>query len=176
MVIDNSPFMVGKFEKVSYEEFLKTFTNYFPSYTFAEGDVFATYEDIALPERKTVGSAGYDFCMPVSLIMSPMVSYTIPTGIKCKINAGWWLSIMVRSSLGTKYGLSFENTIPVIDSDYYNCEENEGHILLKVSVKNPLRLNAGDRFCQGIFLPYGITEDDAAWKQRYGGIGSTGNK
>ena len=66
------------------------------------------------------------------------------------------------------------NTIGIIDSDYYNSD-NEGHIMVKFSVDRPLTLHKGDKFCQGIFILYGVTFDDNADGIRNGGFGSTGN-
>ena len=89
----------------------------------------------------------------------------------------WVLSLYPRSGLGFKYRLQLNNTVGIIDSDYY-YSDNEGHIFAKLTNDSnegkALSLNAGDGFMQGIFLPYGITEDDAADGTRNGGFGSTG--
>lgn len=134
----------------------------------------AKYEDIVLPIRKTAGSAGYDLIMSKGLTIPPKTTITIPTGIRCSINSDYVLLFFPRSSLGFKYGMRIVNTVPVIDSDYFNAE-NEGHILIRV--ENPsdkeIVIKPGDGLCQGIFLPFGITTDDAADGVRTGGIGST---
>lgn len=55
--------------------------------------------------------------------------------------------------------------------------DNEGHIFVKITNDSrdgkSLVVNAGDKFAQAIFLPYGITYDDAASGIRNGGFGST---
>ena len=171
---------VGKFEKVSFDEFFKACKKRCDDLT--EEKIRIIYDDIKLPERKTAGAAGYDFYLPQAECFKPGVINKIPTGIKCKIEPGWWLSLMVRSSLGTKHNLRFANTIPVIDSDYYGCEENEGHIFLPVVmdatcpdgiVTKEFIAAPGERLCQGIFLPYGITVGDTTSASRTGGFGST---
>ena len=90
---------------------------------------------------------------------------------------GWVLQIYPRSGLGFKFRLQLNNTVGIIDSDYY-YSDNEGHILIKVTNTNTeektLSLKAGDGFAQGIFLPFGITEDDNVSTVRNGGFGSTG--
>lgn len=130
----------------------------------------------ALPRRATTGSAGYDFHIPCNLTIAPGETVKIPTGIRVKMAEGWVLQIFPRSGLGFKYRLQLNNTVGIIDSDYY-FSNNEGHILIKVTNTNTegktLTLAAGDAFAQGIFLPFGITEDDEVTEIRNGGFGST---
>ncbi|MDO4483379.1 MAG: deoxyuridine 5'-triphosphate nucleotidohydrolase [Clostridia bacterium] len=134
-------------------------------------------ESIPLPRRATSGSAGYDFVTPVDVTVAPGEDKLIPTGIRCEMQPGWVLLLFPRSSIGFKYDVRLSNTVGVIDSDYFHAD-NEGHIMVKLRNPGPkpLVLSAGDRFCQGIFLPYGITTDDAADGERTGGMGSTGKK
>ena len=130
-----------------------------------------------LPTRATAGSAGYDFRIPCDLTLAPGETVKIPTGIRACMADGWVLQIFPRSGLGFKYRLQLNNTVGIIDSDYY-YSDNEGHILIKVTNTNTenktLSLKAGDGFAQGIFLPFGITEDDEVTAVRNGGFGSTG--
>lgn len=137
----------------------------------------ATPELPALPTRATAGSAGYDFRIPCDLTLAPGETVKIPTGIRVRMADGWVLQIFPRSGLGFKYRLQLNNTVGIIDSDYY-YSDNEGHILIKVTNTNTegktLSLKAGDGFAQGIFLPFGITEDDDVTAVRNGGFGSTG--
>lgn len=135
------------------------------------------YEEILLPKRATTGSAGYDFFAPFSFTLSPNESIKIATGIRVKIENGWVLCIFPRSSLGFKYRLTLNNTVGIIDSDYYFAE-NEGHIFIKMTNcgSEPLSIEKGKAFAQGIFLPFGITDDDACENMRHGGIGSTDAK
>lgn len=133
----------------------------------------------ALPRRATAGSAGYDFYIPCPLTLAPGETVKIPTGIRAAMQAGWVLQIFPRSGLGFKYRVQLNNTVGIIDSDYYGSD-NEGHILIKITNANTenktLTLNAGEAFAQGIFLPFGITEDDDATAVRNGGFGSTSGK
>ena len=109
--------------------------------------------------------------------LRPGETAKIPTGIRARIADGWFLAIFPRSGLGFKYRLQLNNTVGVVDSDYYRSD-NEGHIFVKITNDSKegkiLELPAGSGFAQGIFLPFGITEDDEAEGVRNGGFGSTG--
>jgi len=165
---------VGNFEKVSFEQFAAAMKEEFG---IGETEAKMMYDLIDLPVRATTGSAGYDFKSPVSVKLSPGASVKIPTGIRVKIDDGWWLCCSPRSGLGCKYRMQLDNTIGVVDSDYYNSD-NEGHIYAKITNDSrqgkDLSIEAGDRFMQTIFIPYGITYSDAAEGVRNGGWGSTG--
>ncbi len=130
-----------------------------------------------MPERATVGSAGYDFYSPLDFVLEPGQTIKIPTGIRAKIEDGWVLMIFPRSGLGFKFRIQLNNTVGVIDSDYYGSD-NEGHIFIKITNDSnegkTLSLKKGDGFAQGVFLPYGVTSDDEAAALRNGGFGSTG--
>jgi dUTP pyrophosphatase len=128
------------------------------------------YESIILPKRATKDSAGYDFFAPEDINIPCIVN----TGVRVKISPGYVLCIFPRSGLGFKYGVRLANTVGVIDSDYYYAE-NEGHIIIKCESNENIVLKKGERFAQGIFLPFGITIDDEAEGFRTGGFGSTGN-
>lgn len=80
-----------------------------------------------------------------------------------------------RSSLGIKYEMWLMNTVGIIDSDYYHAK-NEGHILVNVRTCGYYHtLDYGERFVQGVFVPFGIaTNDEVINKERVGGFGSTG--
>ena len=142
----------------------------------ADGNI-NDYPDIRLPERATAGSAGYDFFMPYTATVNAGETVTVPTGIRAKINDGWVLQIYPRSSLGFKYRLTLNNTVGIIDGDYFNAK-NEGHIFVRMTNcgNTPLTLPKGQAFCQGVFTPYGITVSDCAAATREGGIGSTDKK
>ena len=164
---------IAKFEKVSREQFEKDYKDNFKIFI----GIDKIYDDIKLPHRSTKGSAGYDFCSPVDIVLSPGKSVVIPSGIRAWMSEGWVLQCYPRSGLGFKYGMRIANTTPIIDSDYYYSESNEGHIMFKIvngSENNTLLIKAGEKFIQGIFVPYGITEDDDADGVRDGGFGSTG--
>ena len=119
-------------------------------------------------------SAGYDFYSPLSFVLEPGETIKIPTGIRCGMNNDWVLMLFPRSGLGFKYRIRLENTVGIIDSDYF-YSDNEGHIMVKITNEGvkTMKVAKGDGFCQGIFLPYGITEDDKTEGTRNGGFGST---
>lgn len=166
---------VGEFEKVSLEEFSKAIKHEFG---MDDCKIKSAYEGFNLPSRATSGSAGYDFESPISFTLEPGASIKIPTGIRVKIEEGWWLCCVPRSGLGTKYRMQLDNTIGVIDSDYYGSD-NEGHIYAKITNDScngkSLSVKAGERFMQGIFVPFGIVNSDVAEGVRKGGHGSTGD-
>lgn len=171
---------VAKFEKVSYEQFEKDTLKTFPYLT--EEDIMIAYKNIKLPKRSTTGSAGYDFFLPFNILLPEDNAVVIPTGIRCKIEDGWVLKCYPRSGHGFKYGIRLANTVGIIDADYYNAE-NEGHIQIKLVNDseafqekgrfNDINLAKEAAFCQGIFIPFGITVDDEADGIRVGGFGST---
>ncbi len=164
---------IAQFEKVSFEEFA---ARYLENNLDNIEIIKKIYNDIELPVRKTLGSAGYDFSCPYTVCIKKGESVVIPTGIRCKIEEGWVLKIYPRSSFGFKYHLALDNTVGIIDSDYYYAD-NEGHIMIKVSSLNnnisDIIIKKNECFAQGIFLEYGITYDDEVTTKRSGGIGST---
>lgn len=164
---------IAEFEKVSYEQFEKDWIKNFPD----TKDVRAVYDSIKLPVRATTGSAGYDFYAPERLEFAKGKSTLVPTGIRAKINDGWVLSIYPRSGLGFKHRCQLDNTVGIIDADYYNSS-NEGHIMIKISCDahdegHTAIVEKGDGFAQGIFTQFGITISDNADGVRDGGFGST---
>lgn len=171
---------IAKFEKVSREQFYKDMVESFGvQYGLPEdGLLDEIYERIKLPQRATMGSAGYDIFTPVHIILEPGKTIKIPTGIRCSINPGWFLGILPRSGLGFKYGLRIINTIPIIDSDFYNTK-CEGHIFIKLindsAIGKTIDIPEKQGMVQGIFLPFGITVDDECNNIRIGGLGSTTN-
>ena len=130
-----------------------------------------------LPERKTAQSAGYDFFLPYDVeIMPGESSDIIFTDVKVRLPGNFFLSIHIRSSLGFKHGLRLANVTGIIDADYYNNHDNEGNIGIKIhnDGKDPVKLQAGDRFAQGIISRYYTAIDDENTEDRVGGFGSTG--
>lgn len=146
--------------------------------TFGEDEKTAEqiYESIKLPKRATKGSAGYDFYSPLSFTLKPGETIKIPTGIRVTMREDYVLAVFPRSGLGFKFRLQLNNTVGIIDSDYY-YSDNEGHIFIKLTNDSNegrvLNLEAGNGFAQGIFFPFGITEDDEVTEIRNGGFGST---
>lgn len=168
---------IAQFYKVSFEKFLDAMREGFPEYT--EEKVKEIYESLRLPARATRGSAGYDFFAPFSFVLHPGETVKIPTGIRVRMDEGWVLQLFPRSGLGFKYRLQLNNTVGIIDSDYYDSD-NEGHIFTRLTNDSNedkvLEVEAGTGFMQGIFLQYGITLDDGADGIRNGGFGSTTEK
>lgn len=134
------------------------------------------YEYVNFPKRKTKQSAGYDIESAVNVVINPGETKLIPTGIKVYMDENEWLGIYIRSSIAIKYGLILANNVAVIDSDYYNNPDNEGHIMLPIRNVSgmPYTVKKGDRIAQGIFHQYYKIDDDSADGNRTGGIGSTG--
>lgn len=166
---------IAKFEKVSWEQFYKDWTDTFPSIgTPDEAKIKQIYYGIDMPKRATKGSAGYDFFSPIGFTLSPGETIKIPTGIRCEMNEDWVLMCFPRSGLGFKYRMKLDNSVGIIDSDYA-FSDNEGHIFIKLTNEGNKKLEVfeGNGFAQGIFLQYGITEDDNATNKRNGGFGST---
>ena len=173
---------VAKFEKVSYKQFEKDYLDTFgysneePSQRFRQ-EIESMYYGLNLPTRATKLSAGYDVHTPFPFTLKPGEVIKIPTGIKCHMNTNYVLVLCPRSGLGFKYQAALSNTLGIIDCDFINSD-NEGHIFIKL-------VNRGDKefsvtsnaaIAQGIFLEYGITEDDHVEATRNGGFGSTDKK
>ncbi len=160
---------IARFERVSQEQFENDFAQKI-------GKTAPAAESIALPKRATQGSAGYDFFAPCDFTLSPGESITVPTGFRCSMENGWVLQIFPRSSLGFKFRLQLDNTVGIIDSDYYFAK-NEGHIMIKITndskENKTVDIKAGEAFAQCVFIPFGITVDDDATAVRTGGFGST---
>ena len=131
--------------------------------------------NIPLPRRATAGSAGYDFICPADVTLQPSEAVTIPTGIRCEMQPGWVLMLFPRSGLGFKHQVRLANTVGVIDADYFRAA-NEGHIMVRIvnGSDHAVSIAKGERFCQGVFLPHGLAEEEEVLSDREGGFGSTG--
>ena len=155
-----------KFDEISNEAWVK------------ETDNLVPYDAIQIPTRGTKHSAGYDFYSTVETWLRPGEEVLIPTGIKFDCDTDKFLMIVPRSGLGFKYGTMLANSVGVIDADYYNNSNNEGHIWVKLTIPNnkwsqEVHIHVGDRICQGIIVPYYTVENDDAKTTRNGGLGST---
>lgn len=166
---------IATFEKVSFDQFKKDCEGCGIGVSAIEETALRWYLDhLKLPSRATEGSAGYDFYMPFDIFsVYSGIQRKIPTGIRCKMNPGWVLMLYPRSGLGFKHGFRLRNTTGIIDSDYYNAD-NEGHIIACVIADTPIKVFSGDRFMQGVFLPFGTANEEDITQQRTGGFGSTG--
>lgn len=154
-----------KFEVISKKQFDIDFCNF---------DV--NYDDLLLPKRNTKYAAGYDFYIPFDIEIKPGEIVKIPTGIKSSMEEDEFLGIYIRSSLGFKYNIRLCNQVGIIDYDYYNNIDNEGHIFVKLKNEGDvsLYLKKNDRFVQGIFQRYYTVENEGEISNnRVGGIGST---
>jgi dUTP pyrophosphatase len=133
-------------------------------------------ENITLPQRQTLNSAGYDLSAYEDITIEPGEIKFIPTGLKVKLGESEVLLVYPRSSLGIKKGLMMSNGVGVIDSDYYNNPQNEGHIMVPLyNFKNtPVTISKFERVAQGVFQTFLKTEDDQpVSSERKGGFGSS---
>ncbi|MCH5156613.1 MAG: deoxyuridine 5'-triphosphate nucleotidohydrolase [Clostridiales bacterium] len=151
----------AKFEKVTFA-------------TFSANGSQETYDNIKLPKRATVKSAGYDFYAPTTITIAPLETVTVATGVRALMPDDWCLMIYPRSGLGFKYKLRLNNTVGIIDADYSDSD-NEGHIFIRMTNESDklLEIPQGSAFAQGIFMKYLLTEDDDTTASRNGGLGST---
>ena len=151
------------FEKISFEQFSKDIRD--------DRDLYDSYE---LPKRATRSSCGYDFYAIEDMVLHPGEIKRIPTGYKAKFNEDEMLMLVVRSSMGFKYNVRMCNQVGIIDSDYYNNSDNEGHMW--VSLQNEgskdYEIKKGTAYSQGIFVKY-LTCGDEVDTKRDAGIGST---
>lgn len=154
-----------KFEKISFEQFKKDIS-----------DDKELYESYKLPCRKTKKSAGYDFLAIKPFEIKPGEIIKVPTGIKAMYPDDEALMLFVRSSMGFKYNVRMCNQVGIIDSDYYNNPDNEGHmwIALQNHGDKTYSVKAGESFGQGLFMKYFVTDDEEKIEnERIGGFGST---
>ena len=155
-----------KFEKISFEQFVKDVK-----------EDRMLYDNIELPKRSTKKSAGYDIRSVEEGIIKPNESMAFRTGLKVDMNDDEVLLIYSRSSQGYKYNVCLANSVGVIDSDYYNNEDNEGHFSVKLINfgDKDYEVKIGDKIAQGIFVKYLTVDDEEKINgKRKGGIGSTG--
>lgn len=140
--------------------------------------IIEKYKDLGVvkPKRATNGSAGYDLASIEDITINPKEIKMIPTGLKVSIPTNEVLLVFPRSSLALKKSLTMANNVGVIDADYFNNPNNEGHIMVPLinlgdEVVTVLK---GERIAQGIFIEFLKTVDDKAPTiQRIGGFGSS---
>lgn len=166
---------MNKFERISENEYNKVAADEFKVKNGVLG--YQQYNELKIPRRATKGSAGYDFFSPISFKLKPNQTIKVPTCMKCSLNSGNVLMLFPRSSFGFKYRMQLDNSVGIVDQDYYNNKSNEGHIFIKITNDSKdcktLDVKAGDAFAQGIIVRYEVTDDDDAEGVRNGGIGST---
>lgn len=161
--VEGGVIMSRYFEKISFDQFKK--------------DIFldsSIYEGYKLPERATKNSCGYDFYAIDDIVIKPHEIKKIPTGYKAKFNSNEMLMLVVRSSMGFKYNVRMCNQVGIIDCDYYNNKDNEGHIWVALQNEGDVtyEVKKGTAYCQGIFVNY-LTCGDEVSRERLSGIGST---
>lgn len=131
--------------------------------------------EVNLPVRATKFSAGYDFFALQDIVVPAHGDVKVPTNVTIESDVNdsynWVLKVYPRSSLGTKKHIMLANTVGIVDADYCGFEI---YIFLENRGNEDVHIAAGERFCQGVFSPYLITSDDAAFGERVGGFGSTG--
>ena len=160
--------MARLFEKISFEQFKKDIY-----------DDKELYESYNIPKRSTKESAGYDFEAIMDFTLKPGEIKKIPLGIKADMNSGEVLFLIVRSSQGFKYNVRMCNQVGVIDKDYYNNSENEGHMWIKLENhgNKDYVVSKGDKIIQGLFMPFlTVDNEENIEKVRTSGIGSTDRK
>ena len=133
---------------------------------------------VDLPRRKTGGSAGYDLAAAEDVVIFPRQVVLVPTGLKAYMQSDEYMGIHVRSGFSVRHRVSCVNDEGIIDSDYYDNEENEGHIFVPLlnQGEEKVEIPKGTRIAQGIFYQYLTADGDEAGTGpgRSGGFGSTG--
>ena len=138
-----------------------------------------TIPDFNLPKRSTKHSSGYDFECIESITIKPYKfgdqPTFVPTGVKCKMPENEFLMLVNRSSNPKKKNLIIPNSIGIIDSDYYENQDNDGEIMFAFYNfgTEDVNIEKGYRLGQGIFIEYKLTDDDVSTEERKGGWGST---
>ena len=136
-------------------------------------------EDIKLPERSTLNSAGYDFFAIEDITLPAKKLTRVMTGVKCELMPNQVLILANRSSNPSKKGLILANGIGVIDADYYGNPDNDGEMGFEFYniLDEDVVIKKGEKLGQGIIMKFDKTEDDYIsnpYKTRVGGFGSTG--
>ncbi len=155
-----------KFEKISFEQFVKDVK-----------DDRMLYDSMELPKRSTKTSAGYDIRSVEAGIVKPGEAKAFKTGLKVCMNPDEVLYLYSRSGHGYKYNVCLMNSVGVIDSDFYNNPDNEGHFQVKLLNlgENDFEVKVGDKIAQGVFMKYLTVDDEEEIKsKRKSGLGSTG--
>lgn len=139
------------------------------------------FEDakINIPIRKTRYSAGYDIEAAEDVLIPSFKKGASPTfvktGLKAYMKEDEYLKLCNRSSNPKKKGLVLANSIGVVDSDYYENPDNDGHIMFAFyNIKDEdVIIKKGEAIGQAIFEKFLITDNDIATGTRIGGFGST---
>lgn len=168
---------MNKFRLVSKEAYVEAMLETFPPRN-ENMTVFAekAYCGLKPPKRATIHSAGYDFFVPFKITLPAGKTIKFPTGYRVELDPDKFLMVVPRSGLGFKYRCQLDNTVGIIDADYY-FSDNEGQMWVKLTNDSregkTIEIKAGEAYCQGIILQYHTTDDDNADGIRNGGFGST---
>ncbi len=130
-------------------------------------DNIELYESVKIPQRDSKSTAGYDIYLLNDIILKSGEIVKLPTGLKSFFEKDEVLLLVVRSSMGFKYNIRLCNQVGVIDSDYYNNQDNEGHIWIRIQNEGneDVYLKRGTAIVQGIFLKYLTTNSDETLNQ-----------
>ena len=139
------------FEKISFEQFKKDISS-----------DFKLYEEYNLPRRETKYAAAYDFEALFDYTLEPGEIKKIPTGVKVNMEDDDVLLLIDRSSMGFKYNVRMCNQVGVIDKDYYNNKDNEGHIWIRIQNEGdkPYIVKKGEGMIQGVFMKYLVVDNE----------------
>lgn len=139
------------FEKISFEQFSKDVKN--------DREL---YDSIKIPKRDSNSTAGYDLYLLNDIRLEPNQILKLPTGLKSKFQKDEVLVLVVRSSMGFNWNVRLCNQVGIIDSDYYNNIDNEGHIWIKIQNEGDkvVDFKKGEAVVQGLFFKYLTTNDD----------------
>lgn len=174
-----------RFEKVSLKKYVDA-VNKCDNIGYTYDELMEEWENIKLPKRSTKCSAGYDFFAPhdfslpgrtINVLQSCVYNdygyKTFPTGIRFVTDEPDVVLLLIpRSGLGFKYGTRLRNSIGCIDADYF-LSDNEGQIMVKMRSEEPVEIEQGKAYMQGIITRYLTVDDDNAERERNGGFGST---
>lgn len=143
------------FERISFEQFSKDVKN-----------DMELYNEIKIPQRDSDSTAGYDICLLEDITINPGEIMKLPTGLKSFFENDEVLLLVVRSSMGFKHNIRLCNQVGIIDADYYNNEDNEGHLWIRIQNEGDktVELHKGDAVVQGIFMKYLTTNSDETLK------------
>lgn len=170
--------MANYFKKVSLDNYEIGLRLSFPevSKIFLRYGLVNIYNELKLPKRATKGSAGYDFFAPFDIEIKAGETVKFPTGYRVHLDDDKFLMIVPRSGLGFKYRCQLDNTVGIIDSDYY-YSDNEGEMWIKLTNDSregkTIHIPKGTAYAQGIILSFFKTDDDFSDGIRNGGFGSS---
>lgn len=134
------------------------------------------HPNFVMPTLGSEGAGAYDLYMPEAGVLTQASEGTaIKLGFAAEVPRGFAALLLPRSGTGAKAGVSLNNTVGVIDSDY----RGEWIANLRLRNEKPFAWNAGDRVLQMLIVPVAlvnlqlVNELDAT-ARGIGGFGSSG--